>query len=149
MATASCSCVLSASLDEVWGLLGEFGSWSIFIPRITHSVLEEGSGRGPVGAVRVLTLSDGSTVRERLVRYDDTAHILSYEFDGPIPFPVRSYVGSAQLWPVTMGSGGTFICWTGTFDCDQTEHHKVSEIFVRTYRSFITNLADHLGQSHS
>jgi Polyketide cyclase / dehydrase and lipid transport len=149
MATVSCSTVLPAPLDEVWEVLGDFGTWPAFIPRITDSVLEGGQGRGPVGAVRVLTLSDGSTVRERLLRYDDTAHLLAYEFDGPVPFPVRSYVGGVQLWPVTMGEGGTFAYWTGTFDCDESAHEEVSEIFVRTYRTFLTNLADHLERSVS
>jgi hypothetical protein len=146
MATISCSTVLSAPLHQVWEVLGDFGTWPAFIPRITHSVLEGGQGRGPVGAVRVLTLSDGSTVRERLVRYDDAAHLLAYEFDGPIPFPVRSYVGGVQLWPVTMSEGGTFACWTGTFDCDVADHEKASAIFTRTYSTFLTNLADHLGR---
>jgi hypothetical protein len=149
VATVSCSTVLSAPLHEVWEVLGDFGAWPDFIPRITHSVLEGGRGRGPVGAVRVLTLSDGTTVRERLVHYDDDAHVLAYVFDDSIPFPVRSYVGGVQIWPVTMGDGGTFIYWTGTFDCDEAEHDTVSRIFAGTYSTFITNLADHLGRSSS
>jgi hypothetical protein len=148
MSTVSCSAVLAASVEKVWRVLGDFGGWHTFIPRISATELEGGQGRGPVGAVRVLSLKPDGTARERLVRYDEASRALAYGFDGPIPFPVRSYLGTVQVWPVTQG-GGSFIFWSGEFDCDAEVLDKVSEIFERTYTTFLGNLADHLESARS
>jgi len=143
VATAITSAILAASVGDVWELLGDFNGWPLFLPRIAASTLDAGSGRGPVGAVRVLTLSDGSTIRERLVDYDQSCHELAYVFDGQHPFPVRRYTGRIQLFPLTE-TGDTYVYWTGTFDCDAADEEKVALGFCRTYAAFLADLGTYL-----
>ena len=146
MAEALVSTVIDAPVDVVWDRFGDFNGWPRFLPRMVSSELEGGTGRGPVGAVRVIGLSDGRSIRERLVDYDATERTLAYEFDGPHPFPVRTYRGRVRLWPVT-ATGQTFVAWTGTFDADGGDEARAQEMFVQTYSAFLRALSEHLAGS--
>jgi hypothetical protein len=145
VATAVTSRVLPAPVEEVWALLGDFNGWPRSLSRIETSTLEGGTGRGPVGSVRVLALAGGSSIRERLTSYDDAGHHLAYEFDGPSPFAARFYRGRVQLFELTE-TGETFAYWTGLFDCDAKDEAGLNQVFCRTYGAFLDDLAAHLKQ---
>lgn len=138
MAVAAVTAVLSIDVGLAWERLGDFGGWHAWNPRITSTELTGGSGRGPVGAVRHLVLSDGGTVAERLERYDDADRSLGYSFVGDVPFPVRDYLGQARLRPVT--AGGTFVEWWGTFDADAADEPVLRTAFSGLYTAFIAAL---------
>jgi hypothetical protein len=140
------SLVVDAPVDDVWACLGDFNGWPRFLPRLLSSELEGGAGAGPVGAVRVITLGDGTSIRERLVDYDASERTLAYEFDGPHPFPVRTYRGRVRLWPVTT-TGQTFVTWTGTFDAEAADEARAAEMFSRTYAAFLRSLSEYLARS--
>jgi hypothetical protein len=146
VAEALVSTVVDAPVDDVWACFGDFNGWPRFLPRLVSSELEGGTGAGPVGAVRVVTLGDGSSIRERLVDYDATERTLAYEFDGPHPFPVRTYRGRVRLWPVTI-TDQTFVAWTGTFDADAVDEPRATEMFVRTYSAFLRSLSEYVDRS--
>ena len=135
MAAASVTAILPIDVALAWGRIGNFGGWHTWNPRIAESVLSGGSGRGPVGAVRSLLLSDGSRVQERLERYDDRDRSLAYSFVGNVPFPVRDYLGQVRLRPVT--DGGTFVEWWGEFDADEGVEEQLRSAFVGLYTTFI------------
>src|SRR5581483_7235185 len=102
MSLAYVSTVLDHDVDAVWAVVGDFHGLPAWIGRIRSSEADGGSGRGPVGSVRRLSLEpDGRTARERLVRYDDAGRTYSYEFADAIPFPVATYRGNVRLLPVT------------------------------------------------
>jgi hypothetical protein len=72
---------------------------------------------------------------------DGARHTLSYLFDGPHPYPVRRYVGTVRLEPITT-SDATFVHWSGDFDADREVEQTTAETFRRAYLSFVHALAD-------
>jgi hypothetical protein len=136
------STVVSASADEVWQHLGDFAMWHTWLPRIEATEMDAGQEAAPVGSVRTLLLSDGSSVRERLLAKDDVARTLSYDFVGPHSFPVRRYVGRIRVEEITT-SGATYVNWSGDFDSDAADEAKAAGIFSTIYGSFLTALQQH------
>jgi hypothetical protein len=146
VARAVVSAVIDAPVDAVWDVLGDFNGLPEYASRIATSELEDASGRGPVGAVRRMTrAADGSTVRERLLHYDNPSRSLSYEFVGSHPVSARNYVGRVQAWPVTT-TGATFVEWTGTFDVDEADETAARAFFEQVFSSFLGGLADRLAK---
>lgn len=83
---------LEASPDEVWETIRDFGRPERYMTGVTEIDVE---GEGP-GAVRTLTLEDGSRVVERLEEVDDEARKLRYVMLES-PLPMRDYVGTMQV----------------------------------------------------
>ncbi len=138
MATAVVTAVLDIPVELAWERVGDFGTWHTWNPRIAATELTGGTGHGPVGAVRHLVLADGSTVEERLERYDAIDRSLAYSFFGPSPFPVRDYLGQLRLRPLT--AGGTFVEWWGTFDAESADEGRLMRSFEKLYGIFIEAL---------
>ena len=94
MAHLSASIDIPVSPDEIWQLIGGFGSlpnWLSFMPT---SELTEG------GRVRRLANRDGETLVERLVAFDDTARSYSYSYsflDAPLGMSVRDLAARLRL----------------------------------------------------
>jgi hypothetical protein len=144
MSIAYVSTALEQDVDTVWSVLGDFHGLPAWIDRIRSGEAEEGSGRGPVGSVRRLTLEpDGHVARERLVRYDEPGRGYSYEFAGPIPFPAGTYRGTVRVLPIT-DTDGTFVEWYGVFDCDPAVQGELTVTFSAIYAEFLGDLRTHL-----
>ena len=135
--------VVDAPITRVWARLADFTSWHSWLPRIESTVLADGLDQGPVGSVRVLRLDDGSAIREKLLVKDELHHTIAYCFDGPHPYPVRRYVGTVHLEPVTT-TGSTFVHWSGDFDADAADEQRASEAFRAVYTGFLACLAESL-----
>ena len=69
-----------------------------------------------VGAVRRLVLGDGGVVVERLLTLDDTDRSYTYLILES-PFPVRRYVSTIRVAPVT-DTGQAFVEWWSEYDAD-------------------------------
>jgi hypothetical protein len=133
------STIIEAPLDKVWPWLDDFTTWHRWIPSITATEMRDGLDQGPVGSIRDLELAVGGTAAEQLLSKDAVNHTFSYTFYGPTRFPVRKYVGSVWVAPVTT-DGTTFIQWTGTFEADAADEPAVKEIFEGIYASFFEAL---------
>jgi uncharacterized protein YndB with AHSA1/START domain len=138
---AVASTVIAAPIDEVWSWLSDFTSWHRWIPRMDKTVMDDALTQGPVGSVRILHRDDGTAIREKLVMKDDLRHTLAYRFDGPHPFPVRRYVGTVRLEPVTT-TNATFVHWSGDFDADAADEQRAAETFCSIYTMFFGALAE-------
>ena len=90
MALASASIDVPAWADEVWHLIGGFGSLPDWLPYIAKSELSEG------GRVRHLASPDGSAIIERLVAFNDAKRSYSYAILQS-PFPVTNYVSTLSV----------------------------------------------------
>ncbi len=144
MSTAYFSDVIPAPVDAVWGVLGRFDRIPDFVHKIAAGQIE-GTDGPVVGSVRLLTLQDGRQVRERLVSMDAIDRSYRYDFPpGANPFPVRSYLATIRVRPVTT-QGATFVEWYGDFDCDSDVLEAMHTTFVGRYEEFIGNLYEHLG----
>ncbi|MBB2206544.1 SRPBCC family protein [Gluconacetobacter takamatsuzukensis] len=97
---------VAVSADTAWALLGGFDSLPLWIPMIRTSVLEDG------GRIRRLTLADGTTITERLIRFDDRARMYSYAYLSG-PDPVEDYVG--QVAVTEQGPDRCLIGWGSRF----------------------------------
>src|SRR3954467_713976 len=109
VATAEVSAILNAHVDDVWDMLGDFGTMPNHLARVVSCQLEDdATARGPVGAVRAVELKDGGLIRERLLGHDEVHRRVTYAIEGSSRYPVRSYRAMVQAWPIT-SSDQTFV----------------------------------------
>ncbi len=76
--------------DTVWTVIGDFSGirkWAVLVQA-------ESTEQTPQGPVRTLTMPDGRTVRELLVRQD--AHAYTYSLDRP---DMREYASTVAVVP--------------------------------------------------
>src|SRR5262249_60022664 len=107
LAEASASIDVSAPPDQVWRLIGGFGSLPDWFPFISKSELSAG------GRVRHLADLRGDTIVERLEAFDDAARSYSYSIL-QAPFPVSGYLSTLRVQQAAAanrsrrGRGGEF-----------------------------------------
>ena len=123
MALSYASTVIDAPADAVWARIRDFNGLSDWYPEvIVKSEIEGGQAGDAVGAVRSITLGDGTNIREKLLAHSDEKRSYTYDFQ-KTPFDVDNYNATIRVTPVTDG-GKAFVEWWTTFDCDrdQQEH---------------------------
>ncbi len=106
--------VLDADANRVWQVLRRFGDIPTWFPAVTRSVIEDDFPQTTVGCVRLMTLSNGNPLRERLLSMDDKNRVFSYGFDDS-SLPYDDFVMTVGLVPLSDGQR-TFIRWTAQFD---------------------------------
>ncbi len=114
MARAYASAVIEAPVEVVWSYMRDFNGLPRFHPAITRSEIEDGRDADAVGCVRSFHLTDGTHIRERLLMLDDARFTFAYNFEKPA-FPVKNYIATVRLHPVTKGDA-TFCEWEAVFD---------------------------------
>jgi hypothetical protein len=82
------SSVIDAPIDRVWQAIRRFDAVAELLPFVESSPIEDGREPTAVGAVRVVTQTDGVVFREVLVEHSDAEHFYSYTHR-PAP-PARS-----------------------------------------------------------
>jgi hypothetical protein len=135
------SAVLDAPVERVWPLLDDFANWHQWIPRLESIVMADGLDQAPVGSTRIVGLGGGNSIRERLIDKNASLRRLSYTFEGPQPYPVRRYVGSVRVEPVTT-TGQSYAAWSGDFDSDAADEATARRMFEKVYVSFLQALAE-------
>jgi mxaD protein len=87
--TVSKSVEINAPASVVWSLVKDFDGLNKWHPAVAKDVIVEGQNN-TVGAIRVLTLGDGGTIKEKLLAYDDKGQSFKYSIlEGVLP--VSSY----------------------------------------------------------
>ncbi len=129
MARAYASAILQAPVETVWSLIRNFNGLPDWVPGITDSMIEDGLDPDVVGCVRSFYTQDGSHIRERLLTLDDAHHSFAYNFEKPA-FPVRNYIATVRLMPVTH-TDHTFAEWEAVFDEAPGDEGKYVEIISR------------------
>ncbi|GAA5162462.1 SRPBCC family protein [Amycolatopsis dongchuanensis] len=137
--------IVPAGVAEVWAVVRDFDGLPVWHPGIESSEIEPGAVAGEVGAVRRLTLADGGTVREKLLRLDDVDRSYTYQIiEGP--FPVRHYVSTVRVAPVT-ATGETFVEWWCDYDADAGDEEQLNHTFSQgVYAGGISGLAEHFSR---
>ena len=124
MALAFASSVVAAPAAEVWAVIRDFGALNDWHPLVEDCRIEAGRPADQVGCVRAFRLTDGATLRERLVALSDFDFSYSYEIlDGPMP--LENYVATLKIAPITDGDQ-TFIEWTAQFDCAEEDEEQLT-----------------------
>jgi hypothetical protein len=101
MARAYASSIIEAPVEAVWQIVRDFSALPNWVPGISGCSIEDGLPPDAVGCVRAMSLGE-QVIRERLLWLDDSRYRFGYDFETP-PFPVKNYVASFELLPVTSG----------------------------------------------
>jgi hypothetical protein len=124
MAKAFAHIDLSRPANEVWQLIGGFGSLPDWLPYIPKSELKEG------GRIRYLWNPDGDPIVERLLSFDDDARSYSYAILRA-PFPVTDYVSTLSV--VDKGNSESRVEWSGAFKPAGVTDGEASQLFKKIY----------------
>jgi mxaD protein len=102
---------IAAPPRVVWQKVRDFDGIAGWHPAFASSPIVEGVNNQK-GAVRVLSLRDGGTIREELIAHDDAGHSLTYRIlEGVLP--VSAYVSTIKV--ESAASGRSVVEWQGTF----------------------------------
>lgn len=97
MAKARAEIEIAKPVDEVWAVIGDFGSIGEWMPGVESCRVD--------GDDRILGLM-GLEVIERLERRDEDEHVLIYRIVGGIP--VENHRATVSVSPT---SGGSAVAW--------------------------------------
>ena len=138
MASANVTIDLNVPPDEVWQLIGGFGSLPDWLTYIPKSKLTDG------GRVRHLDNPDGQTIIERLEKYDLATRTYSYSIL-QAPFPVTGYLATISVIP-TNGGKASHVEWSGTFTpkgiSDEEAHNLFQVIFSDGLKALASRYAN-------
>ena len=138
MARAYASIILKAPVETVWSIVRDFNGLPNWAAGVASSKIEKGLDADVVGCIRSFHLANGAHVRERLLMLDDARRCFSYNFETPA-FPVRNYLATLRLYPVTH-TDQTFAEWEATFDEapeDEGKYVKIvsNDVFAANFRN--------------
>jgi len=133
---AAASIDLQASPEQVWQLIGGFGSLPDWLPYIPKSELSEG------GRVRRLADLDGATIVERLVAFDQPGRRYTYAIQ-QAPFPVTNYHSTLCVRETDTGTGSR-VEWSGRFTPTGVSTAQAAKLFRGIYEDGLKALAARL-----
>lgn len=102
---------IDAPIDAVWAKTKDFNALNAWHPAVAKTELVEGNNN-EVGAVRLLTLADGGTIKEKLLAFDEATHSYQYTIVEGV-LPVSDYVSTFTL--TADGEAKTTATWSGSF----------------------------------
>jgi hypothetical protein len=125
---------IPASPQAIWDMVGDFGAIAKWHPAIAECHAE---GTGP-GALRRLTLVNGTTLAERLEEFNDGERYYSYSLvEGPLP--VRDYYATLHVRAAYDAPSST-IEWTGAFTARDVPENEAEQLIRSVYQAGIDNL---------
>lgn len=129
---------LPFSADQVWDMIGRFGSVANWHPAVVRSEEREEDG----ATVRELSLLDGSKVLERLEKLDDGARSCTYSIVSS-PFPVANY--SATLSVRAEDENSCTVEWAGSFEAAGASEDEATKVVRQIYETGFENLRKMFG----
>ena len=136
--------VINAPASKVWDKASNFGDLGAWHPAVKKTDIESGTNNKK-GAVRLLTLQDGGTIKEKLLAYNPKSMSYKYSIlEGVLP--VSSYVSTVTV--KSQGENKTLVVWKGSFKRKDTSANPAAgqgdEDAVKTitgvYRGGLDNL---------
>jgi mxaD protein len=105
------SITIAAPADKVWEASKNFNGLATWHPALASDEIVTGTNN-TVGAVRLLTLKGGGTIKEKLLEFDETGHRYRYAIlEGVLP--VSHY--SSTFVVTSVGNDKTLVTWSGRF----------------------------------
>src|SRR6204780_2104340 len=102
---------IQASAGKVWDAAKNFDQLNTWLPPVAKDEIVEGQNN-TVGAVRLLTLKDGGTVKEKLLSYSPSARTFRYQIVESV-LPVSHYTSIFTV--KSRGKGKSTVTWSGRF----------------------------------
>jgi mxaD protein len=108
---ASDTVSIDAPASKVWATVRDFNALNTWHPALASDEIVEGTNN-KVGAVRVLTLKPGGTVKEKLLAFDNKGRMFKYAIVESV-LPVSHY--TSTLVVKSAGKGKSTVTWSGHF----------------------------------
>ncbi len=102
---------VDASAAKVWHAAKDFNGLNTWHPAVATDEIVEGKNN-TVGAVRLLTLKGGGTIKEKLLRFDPAGRSFKYAIIEGV-LPVNDYTSTFVVKSV--GKNKSSVTWTGHF----------------------------------
>jgi len=103
--------VINAPTSKVWDKASNFGDLGAWHPAVKKTEIVSGTNNKK-GAVRLLTLQDGGTIKEKLLAYNPKSMSYKYEIIEGV-LPVSHY--SSTITVKAKGENKSLVVWKGTF----------------------------------
>ncbi|MEU6106170.1 SRPBCC family protein [Streptomyces flaveolus] len=125
------STALTATPDQAWAAVGDFGALADWHPYLPSSTIEDDADPGLPGAVRVFAVDGEVVARERLLERDADARRYRYALLDPVALPVGDYVATLAVRP---HADGAEVHWTAVYRGPDAVVPQVESLFGdRTY----------------
>jgi len=109
--TASKTVTIDASATKIWHNVRDFNALNTWHPAVASDEIVEGKNN-TVGAVRLLTLKGGGTIKEKLLAFDPAGRSFKYAIlEGVLP--VSDY--TSTLVVKSAGKNKSSVTWSGHF----------------------------------
>jgi mxaD protein len=102
---------IQAPASKVWDAAKNFDQLNTWLPPVAKDEIVEGQNN-TVGAVRLLTLKDGGTVKEKLLAYTPSTRTFRYQIVESV-LPVSHYTSIFTV--KSRGKGASTVTWSGRF----------------------------------
>lgn len=102
---------INAPASKVWKAVESFDALNTWHPAVAKDEIVVGTNN-QVGAIRLLTLKDGGTIKEKLLVLDSKAHKVRYTILESV-LPVSHY--TATLTVSAAGKGKSSVTWSAHF----------------------------------
>jgi mxaD protein len=102
---------IDASAYKVWHTAKDFNGLNTWHPALASDAIVEGTNN-TVGAVRLLTLKGGGTIKEKLLAFDAAHHSFKYSIVESV-LPVSDYTSTFAV--KSLGKGKSSVTWSGRF----------------------------------
>jgi len=138
------SVTIAAPADKVWDAVKDFNALNTWHPAVASDEIVSGTNNTP-GAVRLLTLKGGGTIKEKLLEFDDTGHRYRYSIVEGV-LPVSHYMSTLVI--TSLGDNKTLVTWSGRFkrkdlgdEPADTENDKAAtDVITGVYQAGLDNL---------
>lgn len=127
---------INAPAHKVWKAVENFDALNTWHPAVAKDEIVEGTNNTP-GAVRLLTLKDGGTIKEKLLAMEPKAHKFRYEMLDTV-LPVSDY--KSTLTVTSAGKGKSTVTWTGNFRRKDTGDSPADNANDKTATDTITSV---------
>ena len=132
------SITIDSPSELVWAKIKDFNALNSWHPAVVSDEIIEGDNNQP-GAVRLLTLGDGGTIKEKLLAWDDAGMSYSYAIlEGVLP--VSNYESTLSVRALSDTSSD--VTWTGSFNAGGGKDDKTAfDTISGVYEAGLENLA--------
>jgi hypothetical protein len=138
------SSVIDAPIAQAWAAIRRFDAVAELLPFVESSPIEDGGEGTAVGAIRVVTQTDGAVFREVLVAHSDAECFYSYTFVGS-PIPVREHRTTLRLRSITDGNA-TLGEWSSRFEATPKREAELVELMETNFLAGLRALNSRLGR---
>jgi mxaD protein len=135
---------IDAPAHKVWKAVKSFDALNTWHPAVAKDEIVDGSN-DTVGAVRLLTLKDGGTIKEKLLAFSPKGHTFRYEIlEGVLP--VSDYTSTVTV--SSAGKGKSTVTWSGHFrrkdtgdsPADNANDKAATDAITGVYQGGLANL---------